>query len=122
MFSKGTFVLFWSLVVSENGSMPPESSPLVRGSLSNGLKVGAGGGGGGTKSMSADSCGGAPSANGLKVAGSEGSAGVFWFSIESAFGSSLKGLKPGGGGGVSGSEAKGSKVGAGGAGSGICGC
>ncbi len=122
MFSKGTFVLFWSLVVSANGSMSSESPPFGRGSLSNGLKVGAGGGGGGTKSMSADSCGGVPSANGLKVAGSEGSAGVFCFSIESAFGSLSKGLKPGGGGGVSGSEAKGSKVGAGGAGSGICGC
>ena len=122
MFSKGTFVLFWSLVVSANGSISSESSPFGSGSLSNGLKVGAGGGGGGAKSMSADSCGGAPSANGLKVAGSEGSAGVFWFSIESAFGSLSKGLKPGGGGGVSGSEAKGSKVGAGGTGSDICGC
>ena len=122
MFSRGTFVLFWSLVVSANGSISSESSPFGRGSLSNGLKVGAGGGGGGAKSMLADSCGGVPSANGLKEAGSEGSVGVFWFSIESAFGSLSKGLKLGGGGGVSGSEAKGSKGGAGGGGSGICGC
>ena len=119
MFSKGTFVLFWSLVDFANGSIPSAFPSFGRGSLSNGLKVGAGGGGGGgAKSISADSCGGAPSANGLKVAGSAGSAGVFWFSIESVFGSLSKGLKLDGGGGVSGSEAKGLKVGAGGGGAG----
>ena len=66
--------MFWSLVDSATGSISPESPPF-------GIE---------------------PLSNGLKDVGSEGLAGLFWFSAESAFDSLSNGLKAGAGGGGSG--------------------